>query len=44
VEIAAVASLLRNDRIGRFSFICILRIRSGARNDTERKPMQKKII
>ena len=27
VEIAAVASLLRNDGIGRFSFICILRIR-----------------
>ncbi len=33
MEIAAVASLLRNDGIGRFSFIYILRIRCGARNN-----------
>jgi len=40
-EIAAVAEfilseaegLLRNDVSGLFSFLCILRIRSGARND-----------
>jgi len=33
IEIAAVAVLLRNDIGGLFSFLCILRIRSGARND-----------
>jgi hypothetical protein len=33
IEIAAVAELLRNDIRGLFSFLCILRIRSGARND-----------
>jgi len=33
IEIAAVAALLRNDIGGLFSFLCILRIRSGARND-----------
>jgi hypothetical protein len=32
-EIATVAALLRNDISGLFSFQCILRIRSGARND-----------
>ena len=33
IEIAAVAALLRNDISCLFSFLCILRIRSGARND-----------
>ena len=33
IEIATVAALLRNDIGGLFSFLCILRIRSGARND-----------
>ena len=33
IEIAAVAALLRNDISGLFSFLYILRIRSGARND-----------
>ena len=33
IEIAAVAALLRNDIRGLFSFLCLLRIRSGARND-----------
>ena len=33
IEIATVAALLRNDIRGLFSFLCILRIRSGARND-----------
>ena len=36
IEIAAVAALLRNDIRGLFSFLCILRIRFGARNDTLR--------
>jgi len=35
IEIAAVAALLRNDIGGLFSFLCILRIRSGARNDNK---------
>ena len=33
IEIATVAALLRNDINGLFSFLCILRIRSGARNE-----------
>ena len=33
IEIATVAALLRNDIGGLFSFLHILRIRSGARND-----------
>ena len=33
IEIATVAALLRNDISRLFSFLCILRIGSGARND-----------
>jgi len=33
IEITTVAALLRNDIRGLFSFLCILRIRSGARNE-----------
>ena len=38
IEIAAVAALLRNDVSGLFSFLYILRIRSGARNDKKTFP------
>ena len=44
IEIATVAALLRNDMSGLFFFLCILRIRSGARNDKKRISVSLQVI